>query len=39
MRKTIMVDQYNIALTREQFSEQLIAALADYGGARGSTSQ
>jgi len=31
MRKTITVDQYNIALTRKQFSEQLIAALADYG--------
>ena len=26
MRKTITVDQYNIAPTRKQFSEQLIAA-------------
>ena len=31
MRKTITVDQYNIAQTRRQFSEQLIAALVDYG--------
>ena len=31
MRKTITVNQYNIALTRKQFSEQLIAALVDYG--------
>ena len=31
MRKTITVDQANIALTRKQFSEQLISALADYG--------
>ncbi len=28
---TITVDQANIALTRKQFSEQLISALADYG--------
>ena len=31
MRKTITVDQYNIALICEQFSEQLIAVLPDYG--------
>ena len=31
MRKTITVDQYNITLIRKQFSEQLIAALADCG--------
>ena len=31
MRKTTTVDQANIALTRKQFSEQLISALADYG--------
>ena len=31
MRKTITIDQYNIALTRKQFSGQLIATLADYG--------
>jgi hypothetical protein len=31
MRKTITVDQANIALTRKQFSEQLISALADFG--------
>ena len=31
MWKTITVDQANIALTRKQFSEQLISALADYG--------
>jgi hypothetical protein len=31
MRKTITVDQNNIALTRKQFSEQLISALADFG--------
>ena len=30
MRKTITVDQNNIALTRKQFSEQLISTLADY---------
>ena len=30
-RTTITVDQNNIALTREQFSEQLISALADFG--------
>jgi len=31
MRKTIAVDQTNIALIRKQFSEQLISALVDYG--------
>ena len=31
MRKTITVDQANIAQTRKQFSEQLISALADFG--------
>jgi hypothetical protein len=31
MRTTITVDQNNIALTRKQFSEQLISALADFG--------
>jgi hypothetical protein len=31
MRKTITVDQNNIALTRKQFSEQLISAIADLG--------
>ena len=31
MRKPITVDQANIALTRKQFSEQLISALADFG--------
>jgi len=29
MRKTITVDQANIALTRKPFSEQLISALAN----------
>jgi hypothetical protein len=31
MRTTITVDQKNIALTRKQFSEQLVSALADFG--------
>ena len=31
LRTTITVDQNNIAMTREQFSEQLISALADFG--------
>ena len=31
MRKTTTVNQANIALSRKQFSEQLISALADYG--------
>ena len=31
MRKTITVNQANIALTRKQFSEQVISALVDYG--------
>ena len=30
MRKTITIDQVNIALTRKQFSEQLILALVDF---------
>ena len=31
MRTTITVNQNNIALTRKQFSEQLVPALADFG--------
>ena len=31
MRKTITVDQNNIALTRKQLSEKLISVLADFG--------
>ena len=30
MVQAITVDQHNIALTRKQFSEQLIAALVDF---------
>jgi hypothetical protein len=30
MRKIITVDQANIALTRKQFSEQLISAVTDF---------